>query len=403
MHHTTPRFITFALLGCLTAAPAHRSSAQSVPALRNSAQLSAVEELRIGNTDDPDKGFSWIASIDVADDGTVFVLDSKECHVRVFDASGRLITTFGRRGQGPGEFTSPVAVGALGDSVWVNDAGNRRISFFTRTGKLISSVPLGVASVGTGRLNAWVTGAVPRRNHTFVSVPGTGSFQLDASVDSLRIPRLLFDTTGTVIDTLGWSMQHELKATKAQIGESWAAYRPLQFSSYPKTVDADTMRVIVEQGPVSAAEGRLHITRVDDRGKAIWTRQYSYVPRRVTRDRTEERIAAFAKSSFSKNGALIPGATDAVRAALTFPDYFAAASRVLLGKDGTVWLGRGDQRDDETPRWIVIDASGKVRGDVALPKNAVLPAIHVRGDRVWVPLNDNSGALWIGRFRIANR
>ena len=48
--------------------------------------------------------FGSIRSITVGDDGEVFVLDAMAQEVRVFDGNGAHLRSFGRRGEGPGEF-----------------------------------------------------------------------------------------------------------------------------------------------------------------------------------------------------------------------------------------------------------------------------------------------------------
>ncbi len=55
-------------------------------------------------------GFSEIRGIQVDDQGQIYVLDSKECLVKVFDPKGKLIRSFGKRGQGPGEFQYPLGM-----------------------------------------------------------------------------------------------------------------------------------------------------------------------------------------------------------------------------------------------------------------------------------------------------
>jgi hypothetical protein len=73
--------------------------------------LTLKEELSIGGgAADPDKTFSDGGGLDVDDAGRIYLTDLKECCVRVFDPDGKLIRTFGRMGQGPGEFRQPFYV-----------------------------------------------------------------------------------------------------------------------------------------------------------------------------------------------------------------------------------------------------------------------------------------------------
>jgi hypothetical protein len=63
-------------------------------------------------------------------DGRIFTLHMREAVVRVFDANGRFLQTFGRAGDGPGEFRMPFVMGMVGDSIWVFDAGRRHYDIF---------------------------------------------------------------------------------------------------------------------------------------------------------------------------------------------------------------------------------------------------------------------------------
>ena len=64
-------------------------------------------------------------------DGRIAVMDSPAAELRVFSPIGEHLRTFGRKGEGPGEFNSPVLMGVLpGDTLVVVDRRLRRISQF---------------------------------------------------------------------------------------------------------------------------------------------------------------------------------------------------------------------------------------------------------------------------------
>jgi len=72
-------------------------------------------------------------------DGRIHVLDQKLKQVLQFDASGTHLRTFGRKGQGPGEFSIPVAICASRESIYVVDNGNRSIQRFSLSGEFLGS------------------------------------------------------------------------------------------------------------------------------------------------------------------------------------------------------------------------------------------------------------------------
>jgi hypothetical protein len=64
-------------------------------------------------------------------DGRIAVANNRAPDIRVFSSSGEHLRTFGRRGEGPGEFDSPVLMGTLpGDTLVVVDRSLRRVDLF---------------------------------------------------------------------------------------------------------------------------------------------------------------------------------------------------------------------------------------------------------------------------------
>jgi hypothetical protein len=64
----------------------------------------------------------------------LFVVDSEEAEIAVFDAAGRPLGRWGRKGRGPGELEMPVMAAPSGDLTFVADPAGRRIAAFDRRG-----------------------------------------------------------------------------------------------------------------------------------------------------------------------------------------------------------------------------------------------------------------------------
>lgn len=72
-------------------------------------------------------------------DGRLLLSDGRA--IAVFDAAGGYVGPFSRAGQGPGEIANLSRVWRLpGDSIWVLDASNRRLSLFSPTLEFVRSV-----------------------------------------------------------------------------------------------------------------------------------------------------------------------------------------------------------------------------------------------------------------------
>jgi len=101
-----------------------------------------LEELyTVGGGDSPDASFVSATGLDVLPDGTVYVIDSKDSRVKVFDAKGRFVRAFGKAGQGPGELNQPVGILITPENeVLVEDALNQRLALFSLEGAFIRQV-----------------------------------------------------------------------------------------------------------------------------------------------------------------------------------------------------------------------------------------------------------------------
>lgn len=102
------------------------------------------EELTIaGEEGNAEQMFLNIISVDVSEDGTIYVLDGKAANIKVFNSSGGFLKTIGRRGQGPGEFARPESFSITPrNEIVVNDPGRRSIQFLDTDGNFLRKIPI---------------------------------------------------------------------------------------------------------------------------------------------------------------------------------------------------------------------------------------------------------------------
>jgi len=143
-----------ALLSAVMAAPAGQYKVKTengVTIIRNGKKPDpprgaptklVLEELySVGAGDKSEESFVNITALDVLEDGTVYVLDTKDSRVKVFDARGKFVRAFGKAGQGPGELNQPVGIIITPEKeVLVEDALNQRLAFFSLKGEFIRHV-----------------------------------------------------------------------------------------------------------------------------------------------------------------------------------------------------------------------------------------------------------------------
>ncbi len=65
------------------------------------------EELSIGDVNDEDYFFPRRVTLNVDDDGNIYVCDGGNIRVQKYDKNGTYLRTIGRQGQGPGEYMYP--------------------------------------------------------------------------------------------------------------------------------------------------------------------------------------------------------------------------------------------------------------------------------------------------------
>jgi hypothetical protein len=89
-------------------------------------------DLLIGDVEGPDEYvFGRIGGLAADAQGRLFVADHQASEIRVFDADGRFLFAFARRGAGPGEVEGPCCLAFSPDGrLWVRDKGNARYNAY---------------------------------------------------------------------------------------------------------------------------------------------------------------------------------------------------------------------------------------------------------------------------------
>ncbi len=131
----------------------------------------------------------------------IFVVDSGDHKVRVYDAEGKSLFQMGRKGQGPGEFQQPSSVGFLADGrVLVGDSSNRRVHLFDEGGGFIRVIKITNQPVGH---------LLVLPNQNFV-LSRTGGGMISIDMEKKKITRFnVFDLEGRRIRGFGEFQTHE--------------------------------------------------------------------------------------------------------------------------------------------------------------------------------------------------
>ncbi len=368
--------------------------------------LTVTEDLRIGSVEDPDYGFSRIRGVEVDRDGRLFVGESLVGEIRVFDSDGTLLRRIGRKGEGPGEFQQLFQWGVVGDTVWVTDFFLRRITLFERAGTLLST-------------GIWEGVTVPHGTSGSASSVGPYSMRVDGlfrgeitevaqrmggapSEDSLRVPEVLFDASGVVVDTVGWDVfppPAESRATRVSVGSrNYPVPRP-PTGTVPR-LGFPAGEWIVDRHPAQADSlSNLKITRLGLMGDTIVSREYRYQPRRYPDVILDSIAMRYVSARPSARGTDPDRVRQAIRDAMDFPDFQPPVLEGVAGSDGTLWLRREDL-GGRLSRWLVIGPDGTPRGHVEIPRHSTVSWV---GEGVFVVVEkDEFDVPWVVRFRIGD-
>ena len=126
-------------------------------------------------------------------DGNLYVCDTLNNRIEVFDADGKFVSTYGKNGDGPGYFGRPKGIAIDSDGhIWVADGMQDRVQVFNREWQLL--ITFGGHGLLPGQFQGLVGIAIDNNNRVFTSEIFPGRVQrfryvTDAEAEQLRKER----------------------------------------------------------------------------------------------------------------------------------------------------------------------------------------------------------------------
>lgn len=121
--------------------------------------------------------FARPSNVAVDKDGNLYVSDTLNDRVEIFDADGNFIRTFGKAGDGPGYFARPKGIALDGDGhVWVADGVQDRVQVFTPEGRLL--IWMGESGLLPGQFRSLAGLTIDTNNRVFTSEQFPGRVQM---------------------------------------------------------------------------------------------------------------------------------------------------------------------------------------------------------------------------------
>ena len=295
----------------------------------------------------------WAGNVARLSDGRIMVENSGSSEVRMFDASGSHLVSWGGEGEGPGEFM-PLTRAAPwpGDSIVAWYSSGRGISVFDSDGTYGRSFVL-----RSDEAEVW------RR-------PRPIAVRADATILAIRDPEdadtavvEIWDADGALSASLGTHPHREVIVTTNERG-----FRELMLTAYGRELVTGQWGDLV----VASHTSRYEIRAFRDDGTLARIVRREHVLRAPTEeDRKsyiDEQLAMFAA-----NPHLPPEMVEQARKSwesTPFAEAFPAFSRVLSDAAGNLWVREYDfpREGRPAPLWTVFDPDGRVLGFMETPK-----------------------------------
>jgi len=311
-----------------------------------------AEELSIGEAEGREEYmFSYPTSIAVDDEENIYVLDTKESHIKVFDKKGVYQKTIGRRGQGPGELQGPLGIQITAENeLWVNNLTSSRIVYFSQQ----------------------------------------GDFSREVHLTGLPRSRLILDSNGNFICSYPkWTQPFKV------VLEKYNSEQEMLFS----VIEIEP-NISKEYLPL--AKGILfNVTREDD---IIWaitdkyeimiTNSEGELTHKIVKPYDPIEISEEEKQNFLKQPSLSAG--------VEFPKYFPPllTTTIAVDEEGRIFIGTHEKgKDGGSYFFDVFDTEGRYMTKVLLRHRQMAPIVW-KNQKLYTIEEDNEGYQLVKRYKV---
>ena len=288
--------------------------------------------------------------------------------IRVFSETGVFLQRIGREGGGPGEFRSIQSLGMLGDTIVVLDPGNGRLGFISPEGQWIG-----------------------HRSYLRISGPDVRIFQ--TGVSEFSIPALEGDMRMVFVRHNSAGAQESISLQRPGAANFYVfCQHERGFVYFVPEWAPNLLRVPAPNGHlIEGWSGTYRLALLDVDGDTVQVLERDQ-PRLIPTDADWDDQVALFDSMIAPLSGLNCNPRRPVR-----PKEKGLIRAAFFDDHGRLWVER------RTASGFALDAfdrAGALRGSVDIPNRVVDVPIFIRGDRVYLVVQDESGINTVLAFEV---
>jgi hypothetical protein len=336
------------------------------------------EDLSIGNEEDENYLFYRLRNIQVDADGNIYVLDSGNNRLQVFNKNGDYLRTIGKKGQGPGEFDTPSFMNLDKETgnILLTDR-SMTVQIFDKEGQYIDkSIHL----------------AVLLRDF-YVDSDGCiwGKFVLPGMDENHSIKRVI--STGEIEKTIAeipyYTNRIKLSHSKAGYTANIGGYfftHGYEYDLFISKIDNHTF--------IYGNSKEYELVVVDKTGKTLFRIRKDEAPEKITKNE-EERIKIRISGEIAKRGYFEPDIS------IEFPDQKPYFFSILTDSRARIYVRKNpiSRESDENHMYDMFSKDGYFLYRIIIP---IFPDVIHKGYIYTRSENEETGEEFVKRYKIKN-
>jgi len=324
------------------------------PVEENQWRIGTEPVLQIGTLEGEDAYmFQRIWGATRLSDGRIAVADNRASEIRIYSPTGEHLSTFGRRGEGPAEFDSPVLMGSLpGDTLVVVDRLLRRVNLydpdegFIRGATATSEIQGYLLTVGM-----FQSGAVMIWDSEWTQEMPNGFFRFPIRYLSVELDGSIGHDFGVHLGT------ETVYSSRAEGEGTMVLSTSLPFGKGPSAA-------VARDRFFYSSQDSYEIQVTDEAGRLLRIIRRDLAPRPVTEAHRAELTQGMEDQADDNDQ--VREFRRMMRDA-PVPDYHPALGPIYADALGYLWVEETRMPDEEIRYTTIFDPEGRMVGQVVLP------------------------------------